>query len=490
MPRPERRDNNMKRVVAQTPYGKMVGEEENGIRCFRGVPYAAAPVGELRFRAPQWPERTEEEIPCLSYAPDCIQIPRYDRVPTPGRPLPKPSVTSEDCLRMNIQAPVRDAEQLFPVFVWLHGGDMLNRENRPSITGDAFVNRGIVFVTPVWRCGVFGNLGIEELREREEHGSTGAYGILDLIQCLRWIRENISAFGGDPGNVTIGGQSSGAMTVKALVAAPPAKGLFRRAIAQSGGGIWDVDGAISMERKDELSRECMRLAGVDVEELLTGDAREISEKLGRAMAAMEFEQTSLSKMFFKPSVDGYAIFADYGRELYDGMGGDVDVMCGTIREEWNNFVHQVPGGIEGYNQAFALAAALSWAVRNTELGKKPVYHYFFDHDLPGENPSPHHGSEMQYVFGMLDPAKRPWCQYDYLIENACVDYWTSFIRTGVPSSFGRAIWRPYQAEDPVSLHITNTGIRCESLGDEKRVAEATAFLLAHPGVLKDRFFKE
>jgi len=475
----------MEEIKVITALGELSGTRENGIAYFKGVPYAEAPTGDLRFRAPRAKKKWNGCLECKQWAQDCIQIPRKDRVPR-GPKLPNP--TTEDCLKINILAP-EDAQGKHPVFVWLHGGDILNRGGVPMVKGEAFVKKGIVFVSPVWRCGVFGNLGIEEFKDRDEHRSTGCYGILDLIECLRFVKDNIEAFGGDPDNVTIGGQSSGAMTVKSLICAPPAKGLFHRAIAMSGGGIWDVDGTITFERKNELCHECMAIAGVTAEDLLTGDAAELSERLGSAMADMEFERVSLSKMFFKPSADGYALFCDAGKRLSEGCGADVDIMAGTIREEWNNFVHQVPGGIEGYNVEFALAAALSWAERNIELGKKPVYHYFFDHDLPGEDPRPHHGSEMQYVFA--SPAEgRPWTQYDYLISNTVLDYWTSFIKTGDPGSYNRPEWPPYTADTRLTMHIRNDGMTAETLITDPKVRAAVDFLLANPGVLHKAFFEK
>lgn len=151
------------------------------------------------------------------------------------------------------------------------------------------------------------------------------------------------------------------------------------------------------------------------------------------MPLLGLSQKSLVASLFQPSIDDYLVTDYYGKKIFRGETCDVDVMCGTIREEWHNFVYQIPNWKEGYNREFALSPCLAWAEKYLQYGKKPVYHYFFDHDLPGNYESPGHGSEMQYTFGMLDVVERPWKDYDYELSDTVVDYWCAFAKNGNPN---------------------------------------------------------
>lgn len=340
----------------------------------------------------------------------------------------------------------------------------------------------LILVTPVWRCGVFGYFGLEEFEGREEHNSTGCYGILDILAALRWVQENIAAFGGDPDLITLAGHSSGGTIVKGLVGSEVSRGLFRRAIIMSAGGIWDVDGTMPKREKCRLSRECMELAGLTVDDMLHGDAVELSRRLSAAVSQSSYRQRSRCRHFFLPSADDYVFYKDFGKALFDGSGQDVEILCGTLMTEWEDLLYQIPGGVEGYQQAFAAAEGLSLAQRNVELGHKPVYHYFFNHCLPGGVP-PYHGSDLQYVFGRLNSIECPWSDYDFLIENALMDYCAHFVRNGDPNAPGYPRWPPYTKEHKDSLHITEDGLFAEDLTADENTAEATRFLLKYPGVI-------
>ena len=470
---------------AATKYGVVTGVSGGRpeFTIFKGVPYAKPPVGALRFAAPKEPDPWEGERPCTQWAPMCVQeVSKGKTSRWEG---------SEDCLYLNIWTPAEAPGAGLPVMVWIHGGGFtFGRSSNPLYDGTAYNARGVILVTLGFRCGVFGFLGLEELEEQDSHHTSGNCGFLDILQALRWVKENIAAFGGDPGNVTIFGQSSGAMTVKMLLGTPLAAGLFQRAISMSGGGTWDIDPIRSAEEKYRFTRKLLEMAGWTFDDLMTREDREVCQVLDTLTPRLGLPQQSLVPRLFQPSMDGYLVRDYYGKILYDGVGTDVDVMCGTIREEWHNFPYQIPGGIHGYEHEFALAPGIAWGRRYIELGKRPIYHYFFDHDLPGGEGSPGHGSEMPYTFGILAQQPRPWTDYDRKMSEIAVDYWTSFARSGDPNTKGRPAWPAFSHEHPVTLRFANDGIRAEDLGAAPKVEQVVRYLCAHPGILSTPFFSE
>lgn len=208
--------------------GAIEGSTENGVVVYKGVPFAAPPLGELRWREPQPAAAWKGTRQANSFATACMQ----EGVSMPGE---KPPAVSEDCLYLNIWTPMQGSEQL-PVMVWIHGGGYTNGSaSMPLYWGDRLARRGVVVVTVAYRLGPLGFLAHPDLTAESPHQSSGNYGLLDQIAALKWIQKNIAAFGGDPQRVTIAGQSSGGMSVSMLMASPLAKRLFHRAIGQSGG---------------------------------------------------------------------------------------------------------------------------------------------------------------------------------------------------------------------------------------------------------------
>ena len=212
-----------------TEAGAISGVQEGGLSVYKGVPFAAPPVGDLRWRAPapltHWTGTRRAD----AFAPACMQ----DGVSMPGE---TPPVVSEDCLYLNLWTPVKSAKERLPVIVWIYGGGWINgSSSMPLYWGDRLAQKGVVVVTIAYRLGPLGFLAHPELTRESPHHSSGNYGLMDQIAALEWVKKNIAAFGGDPKNVTIAGQSAGAMSVSILMASPLAKGLFQRAIGESGG---------------------------------------------------------------------------------------------------------------------------------------------------------------------------------------------------------------------------------------------------------------
>jgi para-nitrobenzyl esterase len=209
-----------------TRSGKVAGQavgDEGAVRVYRGIPYAAPPVGELRWRPPQPSERWHGVLQAREFGAPCMQLGRPDRPPTPGQ--------SEDCLFLNVWTAAATADERRPVMVWIHGGGLNNGSAR--IDGEAFARSGVVLVAVGYRLNVFGFLAHPALSAESEHGVSGNYGFLDQQAALRWVRDNISAFGGDPDNVTVFGESAGGTSVHVLLASPLSAGLFERAISES-----------------------------------------------------------------------------------------------------------------------------------------------------------------------------------------------------------------------------------------------------------------
>jgi para-nitrobenzyl esterase len=215
-------------ALALTTSGSISGVRADGLSVYKGVPFAAPPVGALRWRPPEPVPPWTGTRTATAFAPACMQ----EGVSMPGEVAPK---VSEDCLYLNIWTPAERAAERLPVIVWIYGGGYRNGSaSMPLYWGDQLAHRGVIVVTIAYRLGPLGFLALPELTRESSYGSSGNYGLMDQIAALRWVQHNISAFGGDSNRVTIAGQSSGAISVSILMASPQAKGLFQRAIGESG----------------------------------------------------------------------------------------------------------------------------------------------------------------------------------------------------------------------------------------------------------------
>lgn len=468
----------------RTKTGIVTGEDHGDYTIFKGVPYARPPVGQYRLLPPQEAAAWEGARDCTAWPSAGVQPVRC----RPPQPEEKPVWTgSEDCLYVNIWTPAANEEEKLPVIFWIHGGGFLTGSSFGGhVDGAAYARRGVILVSVGYRLGALAFFGTEELKKRSGIHSCN-FGLMDIIYALKWTHANIAAFGGDPDNICIAGQSSGAMTVKCLLGLKTVSGLYRHAIAESGGGIWDIDYVMTEGEKFSLCSEALHILGWTERDVLCRDALEVSAKLNEASKDLQIPRTSIAASLFHPYMDKILIHDYYGKILYRGGGSDADILCGTTREEWHNFSYQVKDGLKGYNTEFALSAGVSWAARYNELGKKPIYHYFFDHDVPGERGNPGHGAEMPFTFGVLDKIDRPWTEYDRSMAETAVDYWTSFAKNGAPAAEGRPAWPPFTKTQPVSMHFANDGIRAEALALSPRVREVVSFLLAHPGVISAPF---
>lgn len=459
---------------ATVSQGKVRGKVRNGLGTFLAIPFAEAPVGELRWKAPV-PKKPWDGV-FEAFEPG--GIPPQQVFVRPGRPSPK---ISEDCLYLNIQTPAGSVDDKLPVLVWIHGGGFITGDAN-SEDGVNFARQGIVFVSLSYRTGALGFLALPELSAENERGISGNYGLLDMIEGLKWVRDNIASFGGDPSKVTIMGESAGAIAVSMLCASPLAEGLFRGAISESGGSFCPVDdfrvdnnGIRNMKGAERFGLEFLkRIGAASLRELREMDW---SEWVGDA--------PSIGVGGFWPTVDGYVLPDDQYKMYQAGNFNDVNVLMGTnsdegamfcqpvglakykkdIKEEYGPFAKRMLklypaatdqetfGALSDIFRETAFAwPTWAWATLQGKNGSGKVYMYYFDQFDPERPmfggpgaPKPrgaNHAAEMQYVFAT--PWGRPFRGSEQVVSEAMNRYWANFVKTGNPNGEGLDEWPVYE----------------------------------------------
>ena len=307
---------------ATVKQGKVKGVVERGLGTFKAIPFAEAPVGNLRWKAPV-PKKPWQGVYA---ATEFGGMPPQQVRTWPGAPAPK---VSEDCLYLNIQTPAESAKEALPVLVWIHGGGFITGDAN-SNDGAKFAKQGIVYVSLSYRTGALGFLSLPELSAENERGISGNYGLLDMIEGLKWVKENIAAFGGDPAKVTIMGESAGAIAVSMLCASPLAKGLFRGAISESGGSFCPVDavrvdnnGIRDVKGSEQYGLDWMKRVGVS----------SLAELRETPWETLVSDAQSGGVGGFWPTVDGYVLPDDQYKMYEAGNYNDVNVLIGTNSDE-------------------------------------------------------------------------------------------------------------------------------------------------------------
>lgn len=403
----------------------------DGVVVFKGIPYAAPPVGDLRWKAPEKPQPWDGVRVCDDFGNAAIQFPSeegsfyWHEYYTEGH-----APYSEDCLTLNIWAPSAKRPGKYPVAVFFHGGAFQSGWSfEKEFDGDEWAKRGVILVTVNYRLGPLGFLCSPQLIEENPEGA-GNYGLMDQIASLEWVRDNIAAFGGDPGNVTIFGQSAGAISVQCLSCSPKAKGLFHKAIIQSGGFSPDfLLGVLPQQMLAGTGSLLAETLGVtSLEEMRSIDASRILE-VGTAMPVI-----GKLPLRWWPTIDGTVNTKTFWQAVTDGTIADIPYMVGGTADD-------MLGLGEGMDYFAAARAAKS---------DKPVFVYKFNRELPGEiQAGAFHSAELWYVFGTLDRSSRPFVQADYELSAMILDCWTSFAKTGDPGNG----WQKWSQEDPDYCHI-------------------------------------
>ena len=457
--------------------GMVQGTLENGITVYKGIPFAAPPIGDLRWKAPQPAAKWEGVKQTTKYGSAAFQG---------GNP---PSGKSEDCLYLNVWTPAKSAKEKIPVLVWIYGGGFsFGSTAEPGYNGEKLAKKGIVFVSIAYRVGQLGFLAHPELSAENPNRVSGNYGILDQIAGLQWIKNNIAAFGGDPNKVTIFGESAGGISVSMLCASPLAKGLFQGAISESGGSFGPT--------------RAKTYPGENMKTLKQAEADGIAyaQKVG-VSAIAELRKMDADKLPMGmgmgggwPINDGVVIPDDQHKLYEAGKYNDVPVLIGYNSDEGASFSREKTpdeyyAGVKARYGKFAddlikaypaaensvsktardLArdAAFgwqtwSWARLQSQTGKSKVYLYYFDQhpDYPKDSPrygygSPH-GQEVAYVFMNLDASNPQTTKSDLEISEAMGTYWTNFAKYGNPNGQGVPAWPVFSDKTPDVMYLGPT----------------------------------
>lgn len=453
---------------------------DSGVRSFRGLPFAAPPVGENRWRAPQPVEPWEGVRDASEFGNVCIQAdtrPRYINIANmDGSPA-----LSEDCLYLNVWTPAGKASDGLPVMVFFYGGAFTDGGGAPPLyDGTALAERGAVVVTMNYRLGAFGFLAHPALTVESGYGSSGNYGILDMVASLQWVQRNIEAFGGDPDNVTIFGQSAGAMAITSLMTSPLTEGLFHRAIAQSimGGGASPNGRNATLAAQEQAGLQAAERAG-----LMSLDAM-------RALSAEEVTSTFRASTMI---VDNYVIPEDPAIVFAEGRQHHVDALMGA------NYAEMAFGGgaIDPDNnpsdRIFWVAQRIAEYQR--EAGQDAYVYWFTRNGAGSDENLPVHASEVKYVFDNLgeiplypdssDAAVIAASVADQELADRMASYWVNFARTGNPNGEGLPAWPEHSGLDQVNAAILDSVPASRALPTAAKMREFETQLQEQLGPLVD-----
>ena len=429
----------------KTKYGQVHGVQKDGYTVFRGVPYAKPPVGEKRFCPPEEPECWEgvyeaDHFGCVcpqtEHEPDSFYGKEFYLDPEFGMKQ------SEDCLYLNIWTPANTVDEKLPVAFWIHGGAFMHGFSHESeFDGAAYCERGVILVTINYRLGAFGFLAHPWLSEESGVGRSGNYAILDQIAALKWVKENIAAFGGDPENITVFGQSAGCMSVQTLISSPLTENWISKAIFQSAGGYdTGLNRDMPLSEAETIGQEFVELSGAkSLEELRAIPAEKIVE------LQEEFGRVNPSRMLsFVPNIDDYLLTCGYNEAVTERKIKDIPYMLGSTADDIGVFPEMKEKGEHGG----IYKGCINWSLALEKLGRKPAYVYYFTRALLGDDAGAFHSSELWYMFGTLGRSWRPKTEGDYALSKEMMDDWTNFMKTGNPNAEGKDDWKPCTKDDP------------------------------------------
>ncbi len=453
--------------------GMLQGTSEDGLTVYRGIPFAAPPVGDLRWRAPESAAKWEGVLQATKFAPGPMQG---------GNP---PSGKSEDCLYLNVWTPAKSASDRIPVLVWIYGGGFgAGSTSERNYSGENLAKKGVVLVSIAYRVGLLGFYAHPELTAENPNHSSGNYGLLDMIAGLQWIQKNITAFGGDPDKVTIFGESAGGIAVSILCASPLAKGLFHGTISQSGGSF-------GPPRPTTFPGENLkRLADAE------RDGKAYMDNAG-VSSITELRKIAADKLPGGrgwPIIDGWVLPDDQVKLYEAGKFNDTPILVGYNSDEGASFTRtrDPQAYIDSVKQRYGpyadsllkaypvgtdsvpkTARDLSrdsafgwhtwiWARLQSKMSKSKAYYYYFDQhpDYPADSPqadrgSPH-GQDVAYVFGHLNASSPRTTKTDMEISEAMVTYWTNFAKRGNPNGEGVPEWPAFSDTNPVVMYFSQT----------------------------------
>lgn len=478
-----------------------ISTEDGAVTVFKGVPYAAPPVDDMRWKPPGPAASWDGVRQADTFGSSCIQNLARSRAPWTEEFMVQ-NDASEDCLFLNVWTPAKTAAERYPVLVYIHGGGFNEGSGEVLMyDGEQLARKGIVVVTINYRVGVLGFLAHPELAAASAEGAAGNYGLLDQVSALEWVQQNIAAFGGDPNTVAIAGQSAGAASVYYLVASPLAKGLFHRAIMQSGPGALasigargslagsqaeaEQNGLQFAAKKGAASIADLRALSVDVLTEVTPDER---------------------PMGFRPVIDGWFMPEDPSAIIADGNHNDVPLMSGLTADEGSaffaygtltaaEFVAQskrrhgdkadaflalYPSNTDNESAASQIASAREAGIISLAslladyalASESDTWAYYFTRAIPWpEQPQfgAFHTGEVPYVFNNLALLDRPWEPEDRVLADQMSSYWANFTKQGDPNSAGLPNWPFFQTLEDPFMHL-GVEVRPLPLPEKDKVA--------------------
>lgn len=463
--------------VVRTESGALRGASSNGVASFRNIPYAAAPVGDLRWRAPAAVQAWTDVRDATAFGNDCLQNRQSWDKAMSAQPL------SEDCLYLNVWTPKASADAKLPVMFWIHGGGFTSGSGSSPLTiGDKLAAKGVVVVTINYRLGRFGFFAHPALTAESPDAPLGNYAFMDQIAALQWVQRNIAAFGGDPAKVTIFGESAGGNSVNNLVLSAAAKGLFAQAISQSGGGR-DQWPDIRADQPDKPSAETLGVAfakDVKLKDATTAQLRALpADKVLGDINLLNPEKKTWSGAM----IDGRIVKQGVVDGFNAGAQNKVPLLIGANSDEWGKIPGMFKGGfikellprlgaskdavIQAYGSRDAFDASFSSDLTFVEPARtiaaiatknQPTYLYRFSYvveDQRGDLKGAPHASDVPFVFEKLEASGDDISDADRAAAAKLAALWVSFARTGVPQSEGVGSWKPY---DPSVDQLYDIGV--------------------------------
>lgn len=459
------------------PAGLVEGHLDDGIRSFKGIPYAQPPVGPLRWKPPEPLPRWQGVKDTGEFGDSCVQLRANPAASSIYADDPGP--TSEDCLTLNIWGDV-DAQDA-PVMVWIHGGALVSGGTRFGMyDGESLARKGVIYVSINYRLGPLGYLAHPELSAESDRGISGNYGLLDQIAALRWIKDNIAAFGGDPERITIAGESAGALSVLYLMASPDARGLFQRAISQSGYMISSPE--LSEAAHGHYSGEALglwlqeKLGAANIADMRAIDAQSLTDRAigagyltwgtidGKVLPRQTVETFDRGEQAPVPLLAGYNSGEIRSlRRLLAPAPATAQAYSEAIEKNYGDLAETFltlypPSDIDESMLAATRDAMYGWTAERMVAGQQklgePAFLYLFDHGYPAADTAGLHGfhaSEIPYVLGNVARITPAWpaipgTPEERAFANSLAEYWAAFAKSGTPSASDAPAWPAYGAE--------------------------------------------
>ena len=476
----------LRSVEQRTANGVLQGvvSADGKVRTFKGIPYAAPPVGPLRWKPPQPAAAWAGVRQATEYGARCMQAPIYPDM------IFHDSGPSADCLYLNLWMPATQVQPKLPVMVWIYGGGFAaGATSEPRQDAGNLSKKGVLVVSMNYRLGIFGFFSHPALGKESGHNAAGNYGLLDQVAALKWVKDNIAVFGGDPGNVTIFGESAGSFSVSALMASPLAQGLFQRAIGESGAFFGDT--------LRTVSRAWTEAAGVEFAKASLGTSS-IEELRAKPAADVLQAATKAGAPRFFPNIDGYFLPETVEAIFAAGKQSHVPLLAGWNADEQSyrsifgkddptaeNFLAharalygaKAESILKLYPTAtaaqvrrsaqdlagdrFIAYGAWKWMEMHLKTGQAPLYRYRFEQTLPlaayappGAEAAAPHASEIEFVFQVLSSRKLPWRPEDRAVSELMGSYWSNFAKTGDPNGEGLPRWPAYTQDGYQVMHLS------------------------------------